>query len=129
VNFFCGLINDHQVQNCEGKLSGNHPKIYITLLSGTSGIDHASFYQLFSLNICSQDSQDNMYSGQTKACYLHCRITSISSSRSILLISSWSSTTSRLMSDFKRDAYKDTYAFRSRAFLNNCSQVRLPLHT
>jgi len=47
----------------KAKLSGNHPKFYITLLLGTSGTDHASFYQLFSLNICSQDSQDNPHGG------------------------------------------------------------------
>lgn len=80
-----------------------------------------------------QDLQYNLDRGCIKnkkeTYYLHCRITSISSSRSRLLISSLSSTTSRLMSDFRRDAYKDTYVFRSFAFLNSCSQERFPLHS
>ena len=76
--------------------------------------------------------QENLHTGCSKSkeqtYYLHCRITSISSSRSRLLISSLSSTTRRLMSDFRRDAYKDTYAFRSLAFFSSCSHDTVPLH-
>lgn len=121
------MITMHKIR--KAKVSGNHPKFYNYSLRNLS-TDQGTLLPAFSLNICCQDLQDNPLGGciQIKACHLHCRITSISSSRSSLLISSWSSTTSRLMSDFKRDAYKDTYSFRSRAYLNNCSQDRLPLH-